>query len=215
MALVMTEGGIINLSLKNINGYLKNQKLQQICHLLQKALGKTFGAYSKQRFLSGMLCGASITVIQSPLTTLCDCWLGSSSKLSNHRIPSGGQNNIPQPLTRCFLVCLPMLVQLPLGYQFLLHRSSRSQPPFPGIRVSIHHHPLNLRNHPMITSRHHGCSHFRNPQCNGLSLGRHQHDFLSHLDIILEPQQPGNHQLRTVTNRVHGRILHHQPLVTS
>ncbi|KAF5758103.1 hypothetical protein HanXRQr2_Chr16g0725491 [Helianthus annuus] len=54
-----------------------------------------------------------------------------------------------------------MFAQLPFRNQLLFHRSSGTQPPFPRISISIHHHPLNLRHNTMITSGHYSGSHLR------------------------------------------------------
>ena len=47
----------------------------------------------------------------------------------------------------------------------------------------------------------------------GLSLSRHEHNLLPHVDVVREPQQAGNHQLRAVADGVNGRILDDDPLL--
>mmetsp|Transcript_24263 Transcript_24263/g.52200 ORF Transcript_24263/g.52200 Transcript_24263/m.52200 type:complete len:369 (+) Transcript_24263:459-1565(+) len=64
----------------------------------------------------------------------------------------------------------------------------------------------------MIAGGHDGRGHLSNANGDGLSLGRHQHDLVVDVDAGLVPQQPRKHQLGAVANRVHSRVLHHDPL---
>nr|PNR30199.1 hypothetical protein PHYPA_026515 [Physcomitrium patens] len=118
-----------------------------------------------------------------------------------------------QPLRRRLLVRFPVLVQQPVADHLLLRHRPRTQPPLPRVRVPLHHHPLHLRHHAVIARRHHCRRHLSDAQRYRLALRRHQHHLLAHLDPLLVPQQPGNHQLRPVADGIHCAVLHHAPLV--
>ncbi|EOA24056.1 hypothetical protein CARUB_v10017275mg [Capsella rubella] len=138
----------------------------------------------------------------------------SSSSTSNHRISTSRQHHVPAPLNWGFLIWLPVLVQFTISNKLLLHRSPRSQSPFPRVCVSVHHHPFDLSHHTVITSSHHRCCHLSNSNSNSLSLGGHKNNFSTHINVILESQQPRNHQLSTITDSIHSGILDNESLVT-
>ncbi|GJN24651.1 hypothetical protein PR202_gb12403 [Eleusine coracana subsp. coracana] len=108
-----------------------------------------------------------------------------------------------------------MLVKKALSNHLLLLECHRTKPPLPRVCVSVHHHPLDLSHRTMVASRHHSSGHLSNTSGNRLTLGRHEDHLLPCLNVILKPEQPRNHELSTITDRIHSRVLHNKPLVAS
>ena len=52
-----------------------------------------------------------------------------------------------------------------------------------------------------------------NADGDGFTLGGHQDNFIANLNTIRESQQTGNHQLGTIANSIHSRVLHHNLLM--
>uniref|UniRef100_J3LP44 Uncharacterized protein n=1 Tax=Oryza brachyantha TaxID=4533 RepID=J3LP44_ORYBR len=130
-------------------------------------------------------------------------WLRCCSNAGNHSITTRWKHNIPNPLTWCLLIWLPMFVKKAFSNHLFLLECHRPKPPLPRVCVPVHHHPFDLGNRTMVTSSHNSRGHLSNANRNRFPLGCHENHLLPYFNVILKSEQPGDHELRAIANSIH------------
>ena len=100
-----------------------------------------------------------------------------------------------------------MLVKGPFLDHLLLLRGNWPKAPASRVRVPLHNYTFNFSDDAMVAGCHDCGVHLGNPDRDRLPLRGHKDDFVVHVDLVSITEQARDHQLRAVTDGVHGAVF--------